>query len=83
VSAVNDPRTFAVRAEQSAVLHTLLRPRPGSLLTSAVVGALAWLQADAAGADRAAVALAVVLFVYVVFNATAALVERIGSAMGR
>jgi len=78
---VNDPLIFAVRAEQSAVLRTLLRPRPGSLLTSAVVAALAWLQAAGAAVDRVAVALAVLLFVYVVFNATAALVERLGSAM--
>lgn len=65
------------------MIRTLLRPRTGSLVTSAVIAALAWLQADAAGVDRAAIALAVVLFVYVVFNATAALVERAGSAMDR
>ena len=64
------------------ILRTLLaRSRTGSLLTSAVVAGLAWLQADGALADRAAVALTTALFVYVVFNATAALVERAGAAM--
>jgi len=65
------------------VLHRLLRPRPGSLLTTAVVGGLAWVQADAAGFGRAAVALAAALFVYVLFNTTAALVARVGASMKR
>lgn len=60
------------------MLHALLRPRTASVLTSGVVAGLAWLQADASGADRVAVVLATLLFTYVVFNATAALASGSG-----
>jgi hypothetical protein len=61
------------------VFHALLRPRTGSILTSGVIAGLAWLQADVSGVDRVAIVLAALLFTYVVFNATAALVQRVGS----